>query len=310
MPDPNPLIAAAKAAIQQSSPQKMKATLRQPVIIVSAPRSGNYMLFEQLSKVAGFWTIGGESHGIYQAFPGLRAENSNMDSGGLGKSHADPETRMLMRACFLCLLRDHRGFPYMDFSPDHRPPSVTLLEKTPRNALNIPFLLEVFPHARFIYLHRDPRQNIASIIEAWNYGLQTGRFTTFRDLPGWDRPAWCFLLPPGWRSMIGKSLPEIAAFQWSASNAKILDSLTHLPSSRWVSVSYHELTEAPGETLTSLCQFAGLKVPPGMVEGDTLPLSRTTLSPPHPDKWKKYEQEINKRLPEISGTADRIKALG
>ena len=241
------------------------------------------MVFEQLSKVAGFWTIGGESHGIYQAFPEPRAENSNMDSGSLGKSHADPETRMLMCACFLCLLRDHCGFPYVDFSPDHRPPSVTLLEKTPRNALNIPFLLEVFPQVRFV---------------------------TFRDLAGWDRPAWCFLLPPGWHSMIGKSLPEIAAFQWSASNDKILDSLTHLPTSRWVSVSYHELTEAPGKTLTSLCQFAGLKVPPGMVEGDTLPLSRTTLSPPHPDKWKKYEQEINKRLPEISGTADRIKALG
>ena len=47
-----------------------------------------------------------------------------------------------------------------------------------------------------------------------------------------------------------------------------------------------------------------------MFEGDTLPLSSTTLSPPHPDKWKKYEQEINTRLPEISGTADRIKALG
>ncbi len=110
--------------------------------------------------------------------------------------------------------------------------------------------------------------------------------------------------------MIGKSLPEIAAFQWSASNDKILDSLTHLPTSRWVSVSYHDMTEARGETLTSLCQFAGVKVPPGMAEGDTLPLSRTTLSPPHPDKWKKYEQEINERLPEISGTEDWIKALG
>ena len=171
MPAKNPLIAAARAAIRQSSPQEMKATLQQPVIIVSAPRSGSYMAFEQLSKVAGFWTIGGESHGIYQAFPEPRAENSKMDSGSLGKSHADPETRMLMCACFLCLLRDHRGFPYVDFSPDHRPPSVTLLEKTPRNALNIPFLLEVFPQVRFIYLHRDLRQNIASIVEAWTLGL-------------------------------------------------------------------------------------------------------------------------------------------
>ncbi len=310
MPARNPLIDAAKAVIRQSSPQQIKDTLSRPVIIVSAPRAGSNMLFEQLSGIAGLWTIGGESHGIYRAFPALRAENPDMDSGSLGKPHADPETRMLMRACFLCLLRDYRGKAYMDMAPKDRPSSVTLMEKTPRNALNIPFLLEVFPDARFIYLHRDARQNIASIIEAWNHGLQTGRFVTFRDLPGWDRPAWCFLLPPGWRSMIGKSLPEIAAFQWSASNDAILHGLAQLPSSRWVSVSYHELTDAPGETLTSLCRFAGVKVPAGVGEGDTLPLSRTTLSPPQPDKWKKYEQEINECLPEYSATADRIIALG
>lgn len=284
-------------------------TLERPVIIVSAPRAGSNLLFEQLSMVAGFWTIGGESHGIYRVFPHLRAENSSLDSGSLGRSHADPETLTLMRACFYCLLRNHQDIPYASMSTAVRPEHVTLLEKTPRNALNIPFLLEVFPDARFIYLHRDPRQNIASLIEAWDAGLRTGRFVTFRDLPGWDRQGWCFLLPPGWRTMIGRSLPEIAAFQWSASNDKILDSLTHLPSSRWVSVSYRELTEAPGETLTRLCQFAGMKVPPGMTEADALPLSRTTLSPPHPDKWKRYEQAINERLPEIAGTTDRIDAL-
>lgn len=259
MPASNPLIDAAQALVRHSSPQQIKTTLKQPVIIVSAPRAGSNMLFEEMSKVPGFWTIGGESHGIYQAFPALRAENPEMDSGSLGKSHADPETRRLVRACFLCLLRDHRGIPYMDMAPGLHPTRVTLLEKTPRNALNIPFLLEVFPDARFIFLHRNARQNIASIIEAWNHGFQTGRFVTFRDLPGWDRPAWCFLLPPGWRSMIGRSLPEIATFQWSASNDTILDNLTHLPSSRWVSVSYDGLTEAPGETLARLCQFAGVE---------------------------------------------------
>jgi hypothetical protein len=305
----NPLLAAAEAVSRQFPAEEIKATLQQPIIIVSAPRSGSNLLFEQMTGIAGFWSIGGESHGVFRAFPGLRAENSALDSASLGESHADPETRRLMRACFLCLLRDHRGASYLNMAPGVRPSNVTWLEKTPRNALNIPFLLEVFPRARFIYLHRDPRQNIASITEAWKLGMESGRFVTFQDLPGWDRRGWCFLLPPGWQSMIGKSLPEIAAFQWSASNDVILDCLATLPSSRWKSVSYTDLVANPRGTLTDLCHFAGITLHDQAMPSGPLPLSRTALTPPHPDKWKKYEQELNELWPGLVPTVERIEAI-
>ena len=60
-----------------------------------------------------------------------------------------------------------------------------MLEKTPKNALRLPFLARVFPEARFIYLHRDPRRVLASMMEAWTVG-------TVPDLPesaGLDGPA-------------------------------------------------------------------------------------------------------------------------
>lgn len=304
----HPLLSAAEAALRRHSPQQIKAALEGAIIIVSAPRAGSNLLFEQLSKIAGVWTIGGESHGIFRAFPHLYAENRDLDSGCLVKSHADPETRKLVRACFLALLRDHRGSPYLEIPPGDRPAQLAWLEKTPRNALNIPFLLEVFPRARFIYLYRDPRQNIASIIEAWELGLRTGRFVTFRDLPGWSRQAWCFLLPRGWRSMKHKSLAEIAAFQWAASNDSIIENLAVLEPSRWASLGYEELIDKPGETLSRLSEFCGAESP--QIMNDALPLSRTTLSPPHPDKWKKHEQEIGELLPGIDGTIQRIRALG
>jgi len=303
-----PLIAVAQAAVRQGLSAEIKATLHQPVIIVSAPRSGSNLLFELLSKIPGFWSIGGESHIIYHAFPHLRAENTNLDSMSLDESHADAETRRLMRACFVCLLHDHRGTRYVDMPPERRPPSVTLLEKTPRNALNIPFLLRLFPHARFIYLHRDHRQNIASIIEAWKLGLESGRFVTLQDLPGWDRRNWCFLLPRGWRAMIGKTLAEIAAFQWSASNNAILDSLTTLPASQWVSLTYSDLIESPSDTLTELCEFANIEAPEQVIPDGPLPLSRTALTPPHPDKWKKYETELLDLWPRLAETVQRIES--
>lgn len=286
-----------------------RVALKEPLIIVSAPRSGSNLLFEQLARIPGYWTIGGESHAIFRAFPHLRAENSQLDSGSLGETHADAETRQLLRSCFLYLLRDTRGQPYLSLPADQMPPSVCLLEKTPRNALNIPFLLRVFPDARFVYLHREPRQAVASLIEAWTVGLQSGRFKTFQQLPGWDRPGWCFLLPPGWREMRGKSLEEIAAFQWSASNRIIIEELSSLPVERWTAVTYEELVADPQSVLETICRFANIKADQLRVSSGELPLSRTTITPPAIDKWKVRETEIEALMPSLADTVQRIEAF-
>jgi hypothetical protein len=307
-PRSHDLLALARAVRERVPSDQLSRVFGEPLIIVSVPRAGSSLLFEQLSRIPGVWTIGGESHGIFRLFPKLRAQNAEFDSGRLDDSHADPETCEDLRACFLTLLRDHRGEPYLGLPPEHRPGQVTFLEKTPRNALNLPFLLALFPGARFIYLHRDPRQNVASLVEAWEVGLRSGRFVTFRDLPGWDRSAWCFVLPPGWRSMIGKSLIEIAAFQWAETNRILLEDLGKVDRRNWFAVDYDELNAQPAETLKRICGFAGIAVPPGIADRGTLPLSRTTLSPPHPDKWRKYEAAIDAILPQLEATRSAIEA--
>ena len=300
------LIKASLAATRHFSPEDISTLLEQPTIIVSAPRSGSNLLFELMSKVEGIWTIGGESHTIYNVFPHLRAENAQLDSGNLREAHADRDTRRLLRAIFLYLLRDKHGRPFIMLPAAERPATVRILEKTARNALNIPFLLKVFPNAKFILLHREPRANVASLVEAWKAGLQSGRFVTFRDLPGWDRAAWCFLLPPCWRSMVGRSLVEIAAFQWAASNSIILDQLATLPPGRWTAVSYRSLVGDPSGVRARLCRFVCPELRGDAIPIGALPLSRTTLAPPHPDKWKKYEQEITALLPSLDNVNRRI----
>lgn len=303
------LVQAALAGTAGFSASDVAAILQQPVIILSAPRSGSTLLFELMLRLRGAWSIGGESHAIFNAFPHLRAENARLDSGSLDESHADPQTRGLLRAAFLYLLRDHAGRGYLDRPPSARPAAVRLIEKTPRNALNIPFLLQLFPDARFVYLHRDPRAAVASLIEAWTLGLATGRFSTFPDLPGWDRRTWCFLLPPGWRSMKGKSLAEIAAFQWSAANAIIVEQLSALAPERWTAVSFESLLGRPPETLRRLAAFAGVEIGEDELNPVTLPVSGTALTPPHPGKWRKHEQAIRPLLPALGKVSARIEAL-
>ena len=50
------------------------------------------------------------------------------------------------------------------------------LEKTPKNALRIPFFDRLYGDALFILLWRDPRENLSSIIEAW----KARRWITYR----------------------------------------------------------------------------------------------------------------------------------
>ena len=278
---------------KQFHPRKLKRLFYRPLVVVSAPRSGSNLLFEQLARLSACWTLGRESHAELLAFPHLRAENPQFDSGRLLGHHADVATRNGLRAAFLQRLKNSRGTRYLDIPPACRPRQVRFVEKTPRNALNIPFLLKVFPDARFVYLYRDARQNVASLVEAWKEGERSGRFVTYPCLPGWSRGAWCFLLPPGWRALNGRSLVEICAFQWSACNRVILEDLGTLPRERWTSLAYRDLVAAPQREIERLCEFSGLSVESNQQQiPENLPLSMTTLSPPDPEKWRYYESEL------------------
>lgn len=292
------LLQAAQQLNNQFGRENIARVFKKPVFIVSAPRAGSTLLFEQLQKTPGLWSIGSESHIVFRQFPHLHAENKQLDSGCLNASHANSDISALIKACFTLLLKNFQGQPYLGPHPEFNP--VTFLEKTPRNALNIPFLLQLFPDAQFIYLYRDPRENIASIIEAWKMGLNTGRFVTFRHLPQWHLPAWCLLLPPKWQQMRGKSLAEIASFQWCESNRIIDENLSNLEPQRYCKISYAELLSKPAENLLKLAEFTGHSCNEQSQFTDTLPLSKTTLTAPHQDKWKKHQDEILDLQPQWS----------
>src|SRR5207248_3177054 len=147
-------------------------------------RSGSSLLFETLARAAEVYTVGGESHQLIEGIAGLEPAACGLESNRLTGADARPGVVAQLYASFEAQLRDREG---------QRPPAegaVRLLEKTPKNALRIPFLAAAFPEARFIFLYREPRENLASIMEAWG----SGRFVTYPDLPGWQGPPWSMLL--------------------------------------------------------------------------------------------------------------------
>ena len=261
-----------------------------PVFIVAAPRSGSTLLFELLARSPSGFTIGDECHRIMEGIAALHPASHGWASNRLTADDATPEVSARLTAGFAAELRDRNGQPPAPGAV------VRFLEKTPKNSLRIPFLAAAFPGAHFIHLCREPRGNISSILDAW----RSGRFTTYPELPGWPGPAWTMLLIPGWRELIGRPLAEVATRQWCAANDHILADLAALPPERWRAADYGELLSDHRATAGRLCTFAGLAPDESMA--DPLPLSRATLTPPAPDKWRKNEAEIAPFLPLTEAT--------
>jgi hypothetical protein len=185
--------------------------------------------------------------------------------------------------------------------------SLRWLEKTPKNALRIPFFERLYPEALFVYLWRDPRENVSSIIEAW----KAGHWVTYPALDGWDGP-WSMLLPPGWRSLRGQPLEAVAAYQWRRTNEIIMDDLEARPRERWCVVNYAELLADPGGVVRELCEFAGLEFDDALQQrtASALPPSRHTLTVPSPGKWRRNEATVMSVLPSLETTWRRLEALG
>ncbi|MBE2292190.1 MAG: sulfotransferase [Xanthomonadaceae bacterium] len=276
----------AGAAVVPDRPATPRATqqagdplFERPLFILSAPRSGSTLLFETLATAPGLYSPGDESHALIEGVPGLAPSARGYDSNRLLAADATEETARALRERFFHQLRDR----------DRRPPAgapVRMLEKTPKNALRVPFLRTVFPGAGFVFLYRDPRQAIGSMIDGW----RSGDFAMYPQLPGWEGPTWSFLLTPGWREGRGRPLEEVVARQWASAVGTLLDDLESLPADAWTGIQYTRFLGDPQGEIERLCAWAGLGWDRRL--GASLPLSRYTLTPPDAEKWRRHEAGI------------------
>jgi LPS sulfotransferase NodH len=297
--------ASPAVAASVSSPRPAQAVtaprIERPVFIIAAPRSGSTLLFETLAESHAVSTLGAEAHAAIEgAQPSLRPGAPGVESNRLERHQATPEVVRRLHEEFAAQRRPAPG-ARADVA------GTRFLEKTPKNALRIPFLDAAFPDAQFIFLWREPRANLASIIEAW----KAGRWVTYRGLDERDA-AWSLLLPPDWRAMRDKSLAEIAAFQWESANRIALDDLSNMDDSRWTAVTYEELTANPRAVIERLTKFIGIGMDAALERrlAAPLPPSRQTNTPPDAQKWRVHEAAIEPLLPDLTPLLTRLRNLG
>jgi hypothetical protein len=171
---------------------------------------------------------------------------------------------------------------------------VRILEKTPKNALRVPFFETIWPDALFVYLYRDVRETLASMMEAW----ASGAFRTYPDLPGWTGYPWSLLLVPEWRRLIGRQLPEVVAHQWATTTEILIGDLKAIPKDRLRTVTYDALRQSPQAVAEALAISLGVGWDRQL--GPDLPFSKTTVSRPRPDKWRRLEGAIEAVYPIVS----------
>lgn len=282
--------ASPPTSAQPPMPRDHVGLIDRPIFIVSPPRSGSTMLFEALARANDLFAVHGESHGLIEGVREFQPQNRGWESNRLTAADSAADRNRMLAANFYHALRDGEGRPAAG--------PARMLEKTPKNALRVPLFDAIWPDSHFVYLYRDPRQTIASMIEAWT----SGRFRTYPQLPDWPGPPWSMLLVPGWRELAGLPLEQVAAHQWAITTHILLDDLERLAPGRVHKADYDRLTETPADVIADLARALDLTLDQDMSGG--LPLSWSTVSVPKRDKWRRIEPQINAVRP-IFAEADR-----
>jgi hypothetical protein len=249
--------------------------IKDPVIVLAAPRSGSSLLLAALSAHPDLWSLYKESNPILEG--AFHPSGRGWESNALVAEDVDGQRAALHRAFFdaagnlerlpfarIVPLRGRGRGRYTDvisiLTRSMKRPPIRLVEKSPKNTLRVPFLRALFPDARFIHLTRDPAKNIESLYGGWqdpdrhnSYLLPEG----FR-IRGYRGKHWCFVLQPGWRSLDGADLLDVCADQWRACNEHCLRDLAAVPDPRALRVKFEDIIARPYESLARIAEWADL----------------------------------------------------
>jgi len=121
-------------------------------------------------------------------------------------------------------------------------PEKTLVIKTVKNSLSIPFIKKLFPNSRFVHVIRDGR-DVASSLARGNEGK-----------------VWMHTKPLGWKE-IQKEItgPERGAWIWKTIINIIKKDTKKIPSKDYYEIKYENFVNNPEKTMRSL--FLSLDLP-------------------------------------------------
>ncbi len=296
--------------------------IKKPVIIIGCPRSGTSLLFTILSTSSHLWSLYRESTDIWEnfyRFTGKEFKNEVLTHEDLNEESKNFLLKEFHRYSFNnyylgYFLREYilkksslktLSIPITEANLLYKNLLVKeyrLVEKTPKNCFRISFINKLFDDCKFIFLKRDGRSNINSLIEGWR---TNGKYVRMKDpsiplkIKGYDGTGWKFLMPPDWESYINKPLEEVCAFQWISSNITALEGLKEIEEKRKYTISYEELSSDTYSTIKKLCNFIEIPFSGNLRKMAEKPPEVNFVTRPDKEKWKKNAHLIENVYPQI-----------
>src|SRR5581483_7646733 len=268
----------------------MQPSVPDPVFVVGCSRSGTTITYDTIAASGRYLTFGYEIPAFWDDLYGPR--NNAWESEAAGPEHAQPHHRDAALRFFYQRLG--RG---------------QVLEKTCINTLRMGYLHKLFRRAHFVFIHRDGRDNISSMIDGWRLGRTDGGFGLERFLGPAPEPVainqgefreWHFFLPPGWRDYNRATLEEVCAFQWITANRLALAARDHIDPRQWIEVRYEDIFTRPVEMFRGI--FERLAIPfDAAMEQHCRHLSPTSIvkGAPRQQKWKDHNPEAIARIADL-----------
>ena len=268
----------------------VRSQAKDPVFIVGCSRSGTTVTYETIAMSPQLLSFGHEIPEFWDSLWGPR--HNGWESEAAGAENARPEHRDAARRYFFQRLGPGR-----------------VLDKTCINAMRVPYLHRLFPQARFVYIHRDGRDNVSSLMDGWLHNGHFGLGKLLGPLPcavnidGGAFKEWSFFLPPGWRDYNAAPLEEVCAHQWLMANRLALDALRQIPAEQWIRLRYEDIFERPVEMFREV--FDRLELPFDEAirhRCETLDVRPTSIvkGAPKKEKWKeRHAAKIERILPRI-----------
>lgn len=286
-----------------------RALIDRPIVIVGCNRSGTTLLFNILSAHPETWSLYVEAQPTFHRhFPVDPVRGERVGE----PAHPDVKSAIVRELFDLAHSKEYfQKYPVLRSLPTklfqrplgrfYKTAPIRLVEKTPANSLRIPLMASLFPDARFIHLVRRGEDVVSSLMEGWK------RWSGCRSGP-WQYSGWHYLVPPGWRNWVDRTLQEICAFQWIESNRHAMTDIQSVPAQRRLLVRHEELIDDPRTVyrrILSFCELDSLPAFDRIVDSLPQKVFTTGGSPPRKGKWRQLHRAEIESVGELIAPMNR-----
>ncbi|MCL6416879.1 sulfotransferase [Aestuariirhabdus sp. Z084] len=214
-----------------------------PIFVVGCSRAGTTLVYKTISQSPEMGTLNRETHDLWSQLNTL--ESRQWESHALNVDHANPDDRKFITEYFY-----------------NKTGLTRFVDKNNQNGLCVEYLNALFPDAIFVYVKRNPGDNIHSLIEGWKRDDEYATWSNNLPVPVaiskgvYNR--WCFFLFSGWRDFVNESIQVVCAEQYCAMNNALVNDLSNIQGDRVYELKYEDILTDPVASFKSVFEFCDL----------------------------------------------------